>query len=136
MRGLNRNKRLVHYALRTGEKIELDEYGNETGEPTPIYGDPVELMCNISAATGSEVAQVFGTASVYNRVICVTDRACPINEDAVVWFGRNPYDTLGKFTVGVSVLGREIVTQHNYIVIQKADSKNGILYALREVSVT
>lgn len=119
MRGLNRNKRLVYYALRTGEKIELDEYGNETGEPTPVYGEPVELMCNISAATGSEVAQVFGTASVYNRVICVSDRECPIDEDTVIWFGEAPLDG-----------------PHNYIVTQKADSKNGILYALREVSVT
>ena len=119
MRGLNRNKRLVFYALRIGEQIELDEYGNETGELTTVYGEPVELMCNISAATGLEVAQVFGTTAVYNRVICVSDGDCPIDEDTVVWFGKSPSDGT-----------------YNYIVVKKADSKNGILYALREVNVT
>ena len=117
MRGLNRNKRLIYYALRTGETRNVDEYGNETGETTPDHGDPVELRCNISAATGAEVAQVFGTTPSYNRVICVLDNDCPIDEDSVVWFGAKPSEP------------------YNYIVIRKADSKNGILYALREVTV-
>jgi hypothetical protein len=50
--------------------------------------------------------------------MCVADPSCPIDEDSIVWFGAAPPDP------------------HNYIVVRKADSKNGILYALQEVTVT
>ena len=40
-----------------------------------------------------------------------------IDENTIVWFGAAPPDP------------------HNYIVVRKADSKNGILYALLEVTV-
>lgn len=118
MRSLNRNKRLIYYANRTGEKVNYDEYGNETGEVTPTYGASTPLLCNISAASGGDEVQVFGSFTAYSRTIYVSDTDCPINEDSIVWFGVNP------------------PKPHNYIVVRKADSKNGILYALREVTVT
>lgn len=118
MRTLNRNKRTIYYALLTGEVKELDEYGNETGEPKPVYGDAVELKCNVSAATGADAVQAFGNFTNYSRTMCVGDTNCPIDENTIVWFGVLPTDP------------------HNYIVTRKADSKNGILYALREVTVT
>ena len=119
MRTLNRNKRSIYYALLTGEVDEsVDEYGDETGEPVPVYGDAVELRCNISAATGADAVQAFGNFTNYNRTMCVADPNCPIDENTIVWFGREPSEP------------------HNYIVTRKADSKNGILYALTEVTVT
>lgn len=118
MRTLNRNKRLIYYALRTGEVDTLDEYGNETGEPMPVYADAVELRCNVSAAAGVDVVQAFGNFTNYTRTMCVSDPKCPIDENTIVWFGRKPDEP------------------HNYIVTRKADSKNGILYALTEVTVT
>lgn len=118
MRTLNRNKRTIYYALRTGEVENIDEYGNETGETTPVYDPPVELKCNISAATGADAVQAFGSFTNYSRTMCVSDPACPIDEDSIVWFGVPHTDP------------------HNYLVVRKADSKNGILYALREVTVT
>jgi hypothetical protein len=48
----------------------------------------------------------------------VADNRCPIEEDSILWFGVEPNQP------------------HNYIVVRKADSKNGILYALQEVTVT
>lgn len=117
MRSLNRNKRSLYYALRTGETANKDEYGNETGETTPVYSDPVELRCNISAATGEEAVQAFGSFTGYSRTLCVAGNDCPIAEDSVVWFGVLPPKA------------------HNYIVVRKADSKNGVLYALQEVTV-
>ncbi len=117
MRSLERNKRLVHYALYTGERLVKDEYGNETGEREPTYGEIVELRCNVSAASGVEVVQAFGSFTNYTRAVCVADVSCPIAEQTVVWFGiatTEPY---------------------NYVVTRKADSKNGILYALQEVKV-
>ena len=118
MRTLNRNKRLIHYALYSGEVNSVDEYGNETGEPVPVYGEAVALRCNISAATGEDAAQAFGNFTNYSRTMCVSDPNCPIDENTIVWFGVAPTEP------------------HNYIVTRKADSKNGIMYALREVTVT
>ncbi len=118
MRTLNRNKRQIYYALRTGETVNIDEYGNETGETTPIYGDAVELRCNVSAAVGADAVEAFGNLTSYGRTICVSDITCPIDENTIVWFGAAPPDP------------------HNYIVVRKADSKNGVLYALQEVTVT
>lgn len=117
MRALHRNKRTIHYALYIDDAPILDEYGNETGESTPIYGDIQELRCNVSAASGEEVVQAFGSFSNYSRVISVADITCPLAEQAIVWFGvptSEPY---------------------NYTVTLRADSKNSILYALREVKV-
>lgn len=116
MRNLNRNKRLIYYALRTGSHSNVDEYGNETGESTPTYGERKALMCNISASTGAEAVQAFGSFTGYSRTMVVADPNCPIEEDSIVWFGNTE--------------------RYNYIVVRKADSKNGILYALQEVTVS
>ena len=118
MRSLNRNKRKIYYALRTGDTANIDEYGNETGECTPTYGEKIALMCHVSAATGEEAVQAFGSFTGYSRTMCVADNGCPIKEDSIIWFGTEP------------------PSPHNYIVVRKADSKNGILYALQEVTVT
>lgn len=118
MRSLNRNKRDIYYALRTGETVNVDEYGNETGESSPTYGEPVAARFNISAATGEEAVQAFGSFTGYSRTMSVADTNCPIDEESIVWFGVEPPEP------------------HNYIVVRKADSKNGIFYALQEVTVT
>ena len=118
MRSLNRNKRELWYALRAGDEANLDEYGNETGESTPTYGEAMALRANVSAATGQEAVEAFGSFTGYSRTMCVADNACPIGEDSILWFGIEPTEP------------------HNYIVVRKADSKNGILYALQEVAVT
>lgn len=118
MRTLNRNKRKIYYALRIGEAIDYDEYGNETSETTPVYDTSVELKCNVSATTGADAVQAFGSFTNYVRTMCVSDPNCPIDENTIVWFGVEPNEP------------------HNYIVTRKADSKNGILYALQEVTVT
>lgn len=118
MRSLNRNKRLIYYALRIGEVANVDEYGNETGELTPAYGAATPLLCNVSAATGEDAVRAFGNFTGYTRTICVADTNCPMDEDTIVWFGAASPDP------------------HNYIVVRKADSKNGVMYALQEVTVT
>ncbi len=118
MRNLNRNKRLIYYAHRIGETKNTDKYGNETGESTPLFGTANPLLCNVSAAVGADIAEAFGNITSYSRVICVADNNCPISEESIVWFGAAPSGP------------------HNYIVVRKADSKNGVLYALREVKIT
>ena len=117
MRCLNKNKRTLSYALYIKDEPILDEYGNETGESNPTYGKINDLRCNISAALGEEVVQAFGSFANYTRVVCVSDNDCPITEQTAIWFGVS------------------IAEPYNYIVTRKADSKNGILYALKEVKV-
>lgn len=117
MRTLNRNKRQIYYALHTDDVAIIDEFGNETGETAPVYDPAVELKCNVSAATGADAVQAFGSFTNYTRTMCVSDPNCPIDEKTIVWFGVSQFEP------------------HNYIVVRKADSKNGILYALREVTV-
>lgn len=118
MRSLNRNKRLIHYAIRTGEVANIDEYGNETGELTPAYEAATPLLCNVSAASGQDVVDAFGSFTDYTRTMFVSDNGCPIDENTIVWFGVDPTEP------------------YNYIVTRKADAKNGILYALQEVTIT
>ena len=117
MRSLERNKRTIHYAIYLGDAPILDEQGFETGESRPTYGEINELRCNVSSASGEDAVEAFGNFTRYTRAVCVSDNNCPLDEDSVVWFGiptSEPY---------------------NYIVTLKADSKNGIMYALQEVKV-
>lgn len=118
MRTLDRNKRRLYYARRIGETANVDEYGNQTGEVTPVYGNPVEFSGNVSASVGEDAVQAFGSFTAYSRTLCVSDVNCPIDEQSIIWFGVTPYEP------------------HNYVVVRKADSKNGILYALQEVKVS
>lgn len=117
MRGLNKNKRLIHYALYLGDNAIRDEFGNETGEYLPVYGDVTPLWCNVSSASGEDAVQAFGSFTNYTRVLCVVDIDCPLSERSIVWFGVSPDK------------------QYNYVVTRKADSKNGLLYAVQEVKV-
>lgn len=119
MRSLNRNKRLIYYANRTSEIPNIDEWGNQTGERTPVYSEARPMYCNVSPAIGEEAVQAFGSFTGYVRTMYVADNTCPIGENSVIWFGVKPPND-----------------PHNYIVVRKADSKNGILYALQEVTVT
>lgn len=118
MRSLNRNKQLIHYALFDKDEPILDENGYETGESIPLYGEVQELRCNVSAAVGEEAVQAFGSITNYTRAICVSDNNCPLAEQTIIWFGIDTTEP------------------HNYVVLRKADSKNGILYALQEVKVS
>lgn len=118
MRGLNRNKRLIYYARRTGEVANTDEWGNLTGEFRALYSAVTPLLCNISAASGEDVVLAFGNFTDYSRTVYVADTNCRMDVDSIVWFGADPSKP------------------HNYIVTRKSDSKNGLLYFLREVKVT
>lgn len=117
MRDLKRNQRTLYYALRTGEVENTDDNGYFTGESTPTYGTPIMLRCNVSASVGNDTVSEFGSFTNYSRTITVSDVDCPIDEDAIIWFGITPDND----------------TPHNYVVTKKADSKNGIVYALLEI---
>ena len=116
MRSLQRNWRELHYAIPVGTESILDEYGNDTLEPNTIYSDPIQLRANVSANVGQEAVEVFGALTGYSRTITYCGPECPLVEGSIVWFGVSATES------------------HNYVVIKVADSKNGYLIALREVT--
>ena len=118
MRNCKKNQRTLYYALFTGTQKLKDEYGNDTLEVEKIYSDPIKMELNISASVGGEAVQVFGSLSNYSRVILTTDINCPINEGSHIWFGVSTDKP------------------HNYEVVKVADSKNSLLIAISEVSVS
>lgn len=116
MRSLQRNCRDLYYAIPRGEEPLLDDYGNETLEVEKIYSEPVLLKANVSANIGQDEMNVFGSMTEYSRTVSISGTECPLTEGCRVWFG---VDT---------------TKSNNYVVIKVADSKNGFLIALREVS--
>lgn len=118
MRTLKRNQRTLWFALPTGIEPILDEYGNDTLEVRTLYGTPVLLRGNVSANMGEEAIEVFGAQTDYSRTVSLAG-SCPLVEGCPVWFGRVP---------------NEAATDNNYVVARVADSKNGFLVALREVT--
>ena len=119
MRSLQRNWRNLYFAELLSTEPIKDEYGNDTLEVETIYLPPTLLRCNVSANMGQEAVEVFGVQTEYSRTISLTDDSCPLLEGCRVWFGVAPNETGDN---------------HNYIVARVADSKNGFLVALREVS--
>ena len=119
MRSLERNKRGFWYAAVVGTESILDEYGNDTLEVRTIYGSPTLLRANISANIGQDAVDTFGSQTDYSRTVSLTGESCPLSEGDKVWFGVEP-----------NVDG----DNNNYTVARVADSKNGFLVALREVS--
>lgn len=116
MRSLHRNGRKLYYAVPVSTEPILDEYGNETLEVRTVYSEPVALVANVSANVGQDAVDTFGSLTGYSRTVSYTGNTCPLVEGAKVWFGV------------------DVKTSHNYVVVKVADSKNGFLIALREVT--
>lgn len=116
MRDLNRNKRSLWYAIPEGTQPILDDYGNDTLEVEAVFSSPLHLQANVSANVGQEAIEVFGSQTEYSRTLSITGAGCPLVEGCRVWFGIEPTE------------------QANYTVARVADSKNGFLLALREVT--
>jgi hypothetical protein len=119
MRNLIRNKRELWYAIQVGSTPILDDYGNDTLEVEAVFSSPLPFQANVSANVGQEAIEVFGSQTEYSRTVSIAGNECPLIEGCRVWFGVEP---------------NEQATNHNYTVARVADSKNGYLVALREVT--
>lgn len=119
MRDLKRNQRRMWYAMALYTVQIRDEYGNDTLEVETVYDTPTLLHCNVSANVGQEAVEVFGVQTEYSRTVNITGLSCPLYEGGRVWFGVEP---------------NERADNYNYTVQRVADSKNGFLVALREVT--
>lgn len=119
MRSLFRNQRDLYFASVAGTEPILDEYGNDTLEVRTVYSSPTLLRANVSANIGQEAVDAFGSQTEYSRTVSLTGKNSLLAEGDKVWFGVEP-NTDGD--------------NNNYVVVRVADSKNGFLVALREVS--
>ena len=119
MRDLMRNKRSLWYAIPQGSTPILDDYGNDTLEVETVFSSPLHLQANVSANLGQEAVQAFGAQTEYSRTVSIVQDECPLVEGCRVWFRVEP---------------NEQGTTYNYTVARVADSKNGFLIALREVT--
>lgn len=123
MRCLNRNQRAFWYAPYHHKESIKDEYGNDTGEYRLIYGAPVQMRANISAATGSAQAEQFGNLVNYDRVIVTDDMDCAIDEHSVLCV-----DVLPAYSDGDLI--------YDYIVRKIARSINSISIAISKVDIS
>ena len=116
MRSLQRDQRTLYYATPLYDEPILDDYGNDTLEVKTIYSNPKMLKISVSANSGEEYVNAFGSHTVYHRTATYSGVNCPLVEGTRIWFGVDP------------------TKPNNYVVIKVADGKNGFLIALREVS--
>ena len=91
MRTLKKNQRKLYYAPFMGTEIGFDEYGNETLEPTPLYGEKTELWVNYSPNTGQLDNQTFGDITNYSRVLVFSGK-CPLKEKDHLWIDSEIYE--------------------------------------------
>lgn len=88
MQLLKKNKRAIYYANCT-EASATDASGLYTGVIAPVYSKPVQVMANVSPATGFVSAQPFGLAEEYDALLQL-DASLPINADTVFWLESEP----------------------------------------------
>lgn len=124
MRTLRINKRPFYYCLYSDREPLYDEYGNESGEGKVIYGEPVQMLANISQATGQSNTEQFGNLENYDKVIVTDDLNCPIDESSVLFIDKEPEYSLDGDPL------------FDYTVRRVAKSLNSVSIAVRKVNVS
>ena len=124
MRSLERNKVPIYYALYGVKIPQLDAYGNDTGEFTIGYTNPLKFKIRVSANKGEASTNAFGLSIDYDRVMNTTDKNFPITETSVLWIGVVP----------VLKEDGSTDTKHDYIVKKCAPDINEFSFAIKKVT--
>ena len=90
MRNLKKNQRKMFYALFDKMIPQVDENGDETGDPVAHYTAPVMFEASLSSGKGSTQKEVFGADIEFTRSISTTDLRLPITETSLVWYKSKP----------------------------------------------
>lgn len=115
MRDLRSNQKTIWYQNSIGSAAIRDENGDRTGEEQPVMEPPEQLRISVSGAAGAMEAAAFGGFTDYSRTACTANVNCPLHEGTLVWINRDASES------------------PDYVVTKKADTINGVLYALKEV---
>lgn len=122
MRSLERNKINLWYALYSDKIPVVDEYGNEVGQYTNGYLNPVKTRQRVSPNKGNSTEEAFGIMADYDRVIVTTDNL-PLTEASILWINVVPeIDEDGSTT-----------TPHDFKVVKVAPDINVRQYAIKRV---
>ncbi len=119
MRNFLRNCQPVFFRLYEGKEEIINEYGNATGNFTPIYGELMSAMLSVSPNKGTSETEQFGSLEDYDRTMTTSDTRCPIDENTVLWIDNADTDK-----------------PHNAIVKRRAPWKNSISFAIKTVKVS
>lgn len=139
MNTLKRNRQPFYYCLYSGTTTMYDDYGNETGESIVTYAAPVLMEANISQATGRSTTEQFGNLENYDKVIVTCDLNCPIDENSVLFIGKEPEFTeiVNHIPTATTTTDETVlVPLYNYTVGRVAKSLNSISIAVRKVEVS
>lgn len=131
MRILDRNKEYLWYANPTGVTYVTDSNGFKTGEKQISYGTPVRVKMSMAISSGANnlgsqgMAELerYGITTGYTHRAVTEDMDCPMNEESLVWYRRNPTASDGT------------AVPHNFKIVRKATSLNHLIYYLKEVDV-
>ena len=146
MRCLKRNMTPFWYCLYESSEDQYDEYGNLLPEPLVTYAEPVQMMANISAATGQAQTEMFGGLDSYDKVIVTADMSCPIDEHTVLFIDKEPEYTevrTHEIVEGQALYADDEIEEvvyrlpkNDYIVRRVAKSLNHIAIAVQKVTVS
>lgn len=119
MRNLKANLSPVYYKKLIGQEEIIDQWGNATGNFTPLYSELKTAMLSISPNKGNTEREQFGTLADYDRTMTTADTTIDIDEDSILWLD-----------------GKSVIEPHNFIVKKRAPWKNSVQFAIKEVNVS
>ena len=124
MRVLTRNKQTLWYKNAIGAEPVLDENGLRTGNIQNTYSEAIRAEMSMAISSGANnlgsqgMAEVepYGLITGYTHRAVTEDMYCSMNEESLVWYGRDPEKE-----------------PYNFRVVRKAKSLNHLIYYLKEV---
>lgn len=122
LRDLKINQVKFWYQTYLGETAELDTDGNETGETTENYSNPVPAKARISPNAGNAYESPFGADVSYDRSIA-TIQNLPIDEHSRLFI-----DVIPELKEDGST-----ETKPDYICVKAANDLHENLWAIRKV---
>ena len=90
MRSLERNKITIYYALYGVKTPVLDELGNDTGQTSLGYGNPLKFKIRVSPSKGEAEEKAFGKFDNYDRGMYTADKTFPIDNFSRLWIDTLP----------------------------------------------
>ena len=110
MRLSAKNKRKIYYSTWTGEEtFSKDEYGNETGEATPVYEEPKSRRLYVGPPSGESAKQAFGSIPEYS-IVLIDSLNSPIAEFDHLWVYQSDTEEHYDFEVVASAMSLNHVT--------------------------
>ena len=134
MKLLRRNIRPVWYCLYKRTEDLKNSDGRFTGEKNIIYDEPVEILCNVSPASGYIQNYMFGLLEEYDKIMITDDINCPISESTVLFIDKVP-EFIEKKKKNKE-LEWDSSPIYDYVVRRISKSLNHITYVVKKVSVS